>query len=156
MKNVDIRPRKTASDPFISVANNAIKLRNSSFWSLNWVDCSDSFFFQIRTIFFWGGAEIRNPRKSILLKIGHKKSSIKDKRVWFLLKCVKFNCNLFKRNQSFLTLIELFLWPIFRKIDLRGFRISPPTKNIFDQIWKKNYWDNLLNLSLKMSYYATL
>ena len=156
MKNVDIRPRKTASDPFISVANNAIKLRNSSFWSLNWVDCSDSFFFSNSDKFFFVGAEIRNPRKSILLKIGHKKSSIKDKRVWFLLKCVKFNCNLFKRNQSFLTLIELFLWPIFRKIDLRGFRISPPTKNILSEFEKKEYRNNLLSLSFKMSYYATL
>ena len=30
-----IRPRKTASEPFFSVANNDIKLRNSSFLSLD-------------------------------------------------------------------------------------------------------------------------
>ena len=137
MKNVDIRPRKTASNPFISVANNAIKLRNSSFWSLNWVDCSDSFFFQIRTIFFGGGRKFETPVNRFYWKSAIK-SSIKDKRAWFLLKCVKFNCNLFKRNQSFLTLIELFLWPIFRKIDLRGFRISPPQK-IFCPNLKKKY-----------------
>ena len=75
-----------------------------------------------------GGAEIRNPRKSILLKIGHKKSSIKDKRVWFLLKCVKFNCNLFKRNQSFLTLIELFYGRFSVKSIYGSFEFPPPQK----------------------------
>ena len=137
MKNVDIRPRKTASDPFISVANNAIKLRNSSIWSLNWVDCSDSFFFQIRIIFFLWGRKFETPVNRFYWKSSIK-SSIRDKRVWFLLKSVKFNCNSFKRNQSFLTLIELFLWPIFRKIDLRGFRISPPKKFFCPNLKKKN------------------
>ena len=62
----------------------------------------------------------------------------------------------FKRNQTFLTLIEQFLWPIFSKIDLQGFQSPPPHKKCFDRIWKKKNWDNLLYLSFKMSYYATL
>ena len=53
------------------------------------------FFFSIldKKILVWG--EIRKPHKSVLLKIGHKNSSNKDKKVWFLLKCVKMNNNLF-------------------------------------------------------------
>ena len=68
-----IHLRKPASDPFISVANDAIKSHNSSFLNLNEVDCSDIFFFQIWAIFLWGDA-IRKPRILILVKIGHKNS----------------------------------------------------------------------------------
>ena len=74
------------------------------------------------------GGEIRKPRKSIFLKIGHRNSSIKVRKLWFLLNKLQLNLTHFKRNQTLLSLIELFLWPIFSKIDLRGFRISAPTK----------------------------
>ena len=42
-----------------------------------------------------------------------------------------------KETRPFLSLIELFLWPIFRKIDLRGFKISPPSKKMLPECEKK-------------------
>ena len=83
------------------------------------------------------GGEIRKPRKSIFLKIGHRNSSIEVRKLWFLLNKLQLNLTHFKRNQTLLSLIELFLWPIFSKIDLRGFRISAPPKKNYPNLKKK-------------------
>ena len=111
---------------------------HSTFWMCYHVplmECTGNivptvFFFNFGQKYFCRGGEIRKPHKSVLLKTGHKNSSIEDKKASFLLKCVKFNYNLFKRNQTLSSIIELFLWPIFSKTDLWGFRI-PPLLTIF-------------------------
>ena len=70
-------------------------------------------------------------------KIGHRNRIIKVRKVWFLLNKLQLNLTHFKRNQTLLSLIELFLWPIFSKIDLRGVRISAPPKNKLSEFEKK-------------------
>merc|ERR1712240_320606 len=103
-----------------------------------------------------GGGKIQKTRKSIFQKIGHRNSSIKVRELCFFLNKLQLNLTHFKRNQTLLSLIELILWPIFSKIDLRGFRISAPPKKNCPNLKKKNCRNNLFNLSFKMSYYATL
>ena len=54
-------------------------------------------FTNMRIFFCWGG-KVLKPLKSILVKIGHKKSSNIGKEVWFLLKCLEWNYKSFKKN----------------------------------------------------------
>ena len=82
-------------------------------------------FYKYAHIFCWGG-EVLKPLKSVLVKIGHKKSSNIAKEVWFLPKYAEWNYKSFEKKKSSLSLIELFLWPIFNKFDFRGFWIFPP------------------------------
>ena len=110
------------------------------------------FFTNMRIFFCWGG-KVLKPLKSVLVKIGHKKSSNIAKEVWFLPKYAEWNYKSFKKKKSSLSLIELFLWPIFNKIDFRGFRIFPPLKKLYPNSSRKSCVQSIcLLLNNEISY----
>ena len=83
------------------------------------------------------GGEIRKPRKSIFLKIGHRNSSIKVRKLWFLLNKLQLNLTHFKRNQTLLSLIELFYGRFSVKSIYGGFEFPPPPKKNCPNLKKK-------------------
>ena len=81
---------------------------------------------------FFGAGKVQNPLFSVFHKIDHKKSSIIVTYLWFLLNGAEWAKDYFKRNQRYVALLELFLWPILGKTEKRGFWTFPaPKKNSF-------------------------
>ena len=60
-------------------------------------------------ISFYRGGKIKKTLKSNLLKIGHKKSSIRDRDDFFFFKDFSFHSAYFGRNQTSFAILELFL-----------------------------------------------
>ena len=67
------------------------------------------FLFTNMQIFFCCGGKVLKPLKSVLVKIGYKKSSNEAKEIWFLLKCWELNNKYLKKVDIFISNRTFFM-----------------------------------------------